>query len=97
MLVKAVRYGLSEWFANEAGQLEKKKSRNQHFRADFEISYLLGNQSEVTKTTTGAYQFTRRRFSHTCISPVGIGGAGLDITCVAARVGGFVKNRLDGA
>ena len=96
LLVKAVRYGLAEWFINEAQRLEKEKFRNQHFRADFEISHLLGSSSELTKSVTGAYQFKRRRFAHTCVSPIGIGGAGLDVVCVAAKVTGFLSSRLSG-
>ncbi|MGK5085831.1 hypothetical protein WDW37_21285 [Bdellovibrionota bacterium FG-1] len=32
----------------------------------------------------------------TCIRLMAFGGVGFDFVCVAARVGGFVKNQLDG-
>ncbi|HAR44531.1 MAG TPA: hypothetical protein DCS07_18180 [Bdellovibrionales bacterium] len=92
MLTQATRKGLVEWFSTDANRLSKEQFKNQHFRADFEVSNFLAEKSVVTKAAPGSYEFTRRRFANHCLSH-----GGLDLVCATVKLSGAIKNLTSGA
>lgn len=91
LLVKATRQALQDWFRGCGGLLEKNKFRDQHFHADFIITFTSTQASELLKETEGSYHLYRRSLVQTCLNPM---AGGVDLTCVAFRVAGFVSTQV---
>lgn len=89
LLVKAARSGILKWYEMDAFRLEKQAFRNQHFRADFSISYTQTDLSELKRVAVSSYSITRRHYMHECASPIGV-----DLSCVALKTYGALDNLL---
>lgn len=89
LLVKAARLGLVKWYLADSFLLKKEQFKNQHFRAEFIISYTLDSRSEIQKSSSGLYTFLRRHYLHQCAQPTGV-----DVACVAARIYGFARSKV---
>jgi len=86
-MVRAVRSGLLSWYESAATRLRMDEFRNQHFRADFTLSYSENSQERTDKLASGSYHFLRRRKIDICIYP----GA-IDLACTAAKIAGFIAD-----
>jgi hypothetical protein len=91
LLVSAARKGLVAWYNSIGGRLEREKFRNQHFRADFVITYTSTQSSDLQKEEEGSYHMVRRSLVQTCLNPT-VGG--VDVACVAMRVAGAISTQL---
>jgi hypothetical protein len=89
LLVRAARQGILKWYVHDTFRLKKSEFRNQHFRADFEISYSQPSSSKIEKTGSGFYTFTRRHYMHECADPTGV-----SVTCLAMKIYGATERRL---
>lgn len=89
LLVRASRQGLVKWYLSDALRLKKSQFKNQHFRAEFEISYTLPNASRVEANSPGSYTILRRHYIYECANP-----AGVDIACLAMKVHGAMQRGL---
>jgi hypothetical protein len=94
MLVRSTRKGLVDWFAKDASRLRKDQFRNQHFRADFILSYSQESESKLIKSGPGSYGFLRKYFSNPECIGAGGGGIGIDLFCVASEVAGAIHHTL---
>lgn len=91
LLVKAIRKGLQEWYAQEFSHLDKTQFRSQHFHAEFEISHTEAEVSQWTKQDLGSYRYLRRRTSQfDCISGSS-SGISMNFACFAIKGYGFAK------
>jgi hypothetical protein len=90
LLVRATRKGLLEWLQNDARRLRSEQYRNQHFRADFIITYSQVERPPLLKLSPGSYELAKKRVSNvSCLGNFG-GSPGLDVSCVAMSVGGAI-------
>lgn len=94
LFVKAARTGIISWYESDAVRVRPERFRNQHFRAVFEVSSYFADKSQTKKISSGSYEFVRRRYAPTCIEPAPSGAVGLNVACLALRVGGFIKNQI---
>jgi hypothetical protein len=91
LLVKASRMGLLEWNKSDAYRLHKDEFKGQHFHANFEVSYLEADLSQVSKNGADTYKMTRRRFKDvSCGAPISP-----DLICIALKAKGAVENLLN--
>jgi hypothetical protein len=86
LLVKASRQGLMKWYLADIFRLQRDQFKDQHFRAEFTISYSLPSISEIQKPGMNSYAFVRRRYVHECINPTG-----LDVACAAIKLSGAIQ------
>lgn len=93
VLVRATRAGLVKWYLYDAHRLKKEQFRNQHFYAQFSLSAVFGENSELAKTAPNAYTFRRRRAKDYCLRPFG-SAPGIDVSCVAFKAYGAIYNSL---
>jgi hypothetical protein len=91
LLVKATRKALEDWFHGCGGKLAREQFRDQHFQADFIITFTSTQSSELQKEQEGSYHLYRRSLVQTCLNPM---AGGLDLTCVALRVAGVISNNV---
>lgn len=89
LLVRASRQGLEKWYRADGARLDKDQFKNQHFHADFSISYTLTEASKVEKEGEGSYRLVRRHYSSVCANPMG-----LDLACIAVKGYGAVRRAL---
>ena len=88
VMVRAMRSGLLSWYRSDAIRLKREEFRNQHFRADFVLSYTLASDDRNEKLGAGRYHFLRRKQLSTCLYP----GA-VDVACAAMKIAGFIKKQ----
>jgi hypothetical protein len=91
LFTKAARVGLEEWFRGMGGSLAKAQFRDQHFRADFVITYTNTHSSELERSGENAYHLVRRQLVQTCLNPA---AGGLDLACTAMRVAGAITSKV---
>lgn len=91
LFVKAARIGIEDWFRGMGGSLNKDQFRDQHFRADFIITYTSTHSSELEKNGEASYHLVRRQLVQTCLNPA---MGGLDVTCAAMRVAGIINSQV---
>lgn len=89
ILVRAARKGVVKWYLSDAVRLQKDQFKNQHFRAEFAISYTLPSISRIEKNSLGSYTFLRRHYMHECANPTGI-----DVACLAAKAYGALQSEF---
>ena len=89
LLARASREGIVNWYKSDVLRLDREQFKNQHFRADFALSYLEEESTKITKNGTVNYTFVRRRRLMTCASPMGV-----DVTCMATRAYGSIRNAV---
>lgn len=96
VLVRAARKGLVEWGLSDASRLKKDQFRNQHFRADFELSHLLRLGSELQKTMPNSYRFIRAKtLNYVCLGgQPGDGTPYVDFACLLAVASGALKKTM---
>ncbi|MFL5815000.1 MAG: hypothetical protein ACJ763_15600 [Bdellovibrionia bacterium] len=91
LFAKAARNGLEEWFRGMGGNLKRAQFRDQHFRADFVITYTNTHASELERNGENSYHLVRRQLVQTCLNPV---AGGLDLACTAMRVAGTISSKV---
>jgi hypothetical protein len=91
LFVQAARVGLMDWFRGMGGTLSKDQFRDQHFRADFVITYTSTRLSELEKNGEGSYHLVRKSLVQTCLNPA---MGGVDMTCAALRVAGAISKQV---
>jgi hypothetical protein len=91
LFVKAARIGLEDWFRGMGGSLNKAQFRDQHFRADFVITYTNTHASDLEKNGESNYHMVRRQLVQTCLNPA---AGGLDLACTAMRVAGVISSKV---
>lgn len=89
LFVQASRKGLESWYRSAGARLRRGEFKNQHFHADFSISYLAESQSNLFKQAENDYRFVRRHFASVCANPMGV-----DIACLAIKGYGAVKRMV---
>ena len=89
LLVRASRQGLETWYRSSGGRLKRDEFKNQHFRADFSISYALTEASRVEKEAEGSYLLTRRSSASICAQPTGV-----DVTCLMMKGYGVAQRNF---
>lgn len=88
LLVRAVRESLIHWYARgDIYRLKKEQLKNQHFQAQFSLTQFLSAASTYERVAPNNYLFVRRHNLNQCAQPTGV-----DITCVAMRISGAIKN-----
>jgi hypothetical protein len=86
LLVLAARKGLKHWYQGiSALSLSKGQFKNQHFRANFELSYELNTLHKLRKEHDGNYQFVRRENINPCVNTF------LDLACMASKAYGALQ------
>ena len=96
LLIRAVRGALVDWYSSDAVRLSPEQFRDQHFRANFEITFSQPAASQVDRIAPGTYSFLRRQSANSCLTAVPGSGAMLNLSCVAIKAGGYIKNAMDG-
>lgn len=91
LFVKAARIGLEDWFRGMGASLKKSQFRDQHFRADFVITYANTHSSELEKNGESSYHLVRRQLVQTCLNPA---AGGIDLACTAMRVAGAISSKV---
>jgi hypothetical protein len=87
ILAHAAREGILAWYRSDAFRLRKDQFKDQHFHADFSLSYVQQDESKLVKDEMGSYTITRKRYISECANPMG-----LDLTCVAIKGYGAIGN-----
>ena len=86
LLGRASRNALVQWYEHDAHHLKKNQFKDQHFHAEFIISYILPSMSEWEKRGPNSYSISRRHLMYECGSHMGF-----DLTCAASTLYGITK------
>lgn len=76
-----------KWYHGDGARLAKEQFKNQHFRADFSISYTLTDASRVDRIGEDSFHFVRRHYRSVCANPMGV-----DLACLAVKGYGAIRN-----